>query len=68
MKHVDIKEIKFQAEGIAIANALRLQHVYLVGLASSECSRRVTSKRQNKKKNGLAVPVCSLRPGSAHFL
>lgn len=50
MKHVDIKGIKFQAEGIAIANALRLQHVYLVGLASSEYSRRVTSKRQNKIK------------------
>ena len=57
MRPVNIKGIEFQAEGTTSANALSLKHIYVIGLENQECAGRVISKRENQRRNGLAVPL-----------
>lgn len=66
LKCLDIMGLESQAEGIAISNAIRLEDVYLIGITSSEWARGVSSKK-NQGRNGLSVPACSFKPGSANF-
>lgn len=44
MTHLDTTGIDFQAEGIAISNALRLEHGCLVGRTTPESYQRKSKK------------------------
>lgn len=50
LKCLDIMGIESQALGIAISNAIMLEHIYLVGITSSEWVRGVSSKREKSRE------------------
>lgn len=52
LKYLDIMGIEFQVEGIAISNALRLEHVCLVGVATLNVQKELLIREKIKGEIG----------------